>query len=167
MRAYVIQRLTLAVFLALGAASVVFFLIQLVPGDVVLAALGDAGGLTPEQVRVKREELGLDRPLPVQYVEWLGRVVRGDLGSSFVNGRPIGRDIALNFPRTIELVAVALWIGLLLGIPAGVYSATYQDRWPDYLLTGASLMAISVPSFVSGTLLLLLFGLELRWLPVS
>ena len=103
MRTYVLQRLILAGFLALGAGTVVFFLIQLAPGDVVLAALGDAGGLTPEQVAVKRQELGLDRPLPVQYVEWLGRVVRGDLGVSFVNGRPIARDLSLNFPRTLEL----------------------------------------------------------------
>jgi peptide/nickel transport system permease protein len=167
MRTYVVQRLILAGFLALGAATVVFFLIQLAPGDVVLAALGDAGGLTPEQVAVKRAELGLDRPLPVQYVEWVGRVVRGDLGVSFVNGRPIARDLSLNFPRTLELVGVALVIGLLLGIPAGVASAVHQDRWADHLLTGGSLLAVSVPSFVSGTLLLLVFGLQLRWLPVS
>src|ERR687887_621524 len=167
MRTYVIQRLLLAAFLALGAASVVFFMIQLAPGDVVLAALGDAGGLTPEQVRAKREELGLERPLPVRYVDWLGHAVRGDLGSSFVNGRSIGRDIGLNFPRTLELVAIAVLIGLLIGLPGGVYSATHQDRWPDYLLTAGSLVAVSVPTFVSGTLLLLLFGLQLRWLPVS
>jgi peptide/nickel transport system permease protein len=166
-RAYIAQRLILAVFLALGAATVVFFLIQLAPGDVVLAALGDAGGLTPEQVATKRHELGLDRPLPVQYVEWIGRIVRGDLGVSFVNGRPIARDLALNFPRTLELVIVALVIGLALGIPAGVASAIHQDRWPDLLLTSGSLLAVSVPSFVSGTILLLLFGLQLRWLPVS
>lgn len=167
MRGYVVQRLALAGFLALGAASVVFFMIQLAPGDVVLAALGDAGGLTPEQVQTKRAELGLDRPLLVRYAEWLGRAARGDLGSSFVNGRAIWRDISLNFPRTLELVGVALALGLLLGIPAGVSSATHRDRWPDYVLTGASLVAVSVPTFVSGTLLLLLFGLQLRWLPVS
>jgi peptide/nickel transport system permease protein len=166
-RTYIVQRLILAVFLALGAATVVFFLIQLAPGDVVLAALGDAGGLTPDQVATKRHELGLDRPLPVQYVEWLGRIVRGDLGVSFVNGRPIARDLALNFPRTLELVIVALAIGLAVGIPSGVASATNQDRWPDHLLTGGSLLAISVPSFVTGTILLLIFGLQLRWLPVS
>ena len=167
MRTYVLQRLILAGFLALGAGTVVFFLIQLAPGDVVLAALGDAGGLTPEQVAVKRQELGLDRPLVVQYVEWLGRVVRGDRGVSVVNGRPIARDLSLNFPRTLELVAVALIIGLALGVPAGVTSAVHQNRWPDYLLTGGSLLAVSVPSFVSGTLLLLVVGLQLRWLPVS
>lgn len=167
MQAYVVQRLILAVFLALGAATVVFFLIQLAPGDVVLAALGDAGGLTPEQVTVKRHELGLDRPLSIQYVEWLGRVMRGDLGVSFVNGRPIARDLSLNFPRTLELVIAALAIGLVLGIPAGVASAIHQDRWPDLLLAGGSLLAVSIPSFVSGTILLLFFGLQLRWLPVS
>jgi peptide/nickel transport system permease protein len=166
-RPYVVQRLVLAAFLALGAASIVFFMVQLAPGDVVLAALGDAGGLTPEQIRLKREELGLDRPLAVRYLDWLGHAARGDLGVSFVNGRSIARDIGLNFPRTLELVAVALLLGLALGIPAGVYSAVHQDGWPDHLLTGASLAAISIPTFVSGTLLLLLFGLQLRWLPVS
>jgi peptide/nickel transport system permease protein len=167
MRAYVVQRLSLALFLALGSASLVFFMINLAPGDVVLAALGDAGGLTAEQVRLKREELGLDRPLLVQYVDWLGRVVRADLGASFVNGRSIARDISLSLPRTLELVAAALLVGLVLGIPAGVSSATHQDRWADHVLTGASLLMVSVPSFVSGTLLVLFFGLQLRWLPVS
>ena len=167
MRAYVVQRLSLALFLALGSASLVFFMINLAPGDVVLAALGDAGGLTAEQVRLKREDLGLDRPLLVQYVDWLGRVVRADLGASFVNGRSIARDISLSLPRTLELVLAALLVGLVLGIPAGVYSATQQDHWADHVLMGASLLAVSVPSFVSGTLLLLFFGLQLRWLPVS
>jgi peptide/nickel transport system permease protein len=167
MRAYVVQRLSLALFLALGSASLVFFMINLAPGDVVLAALGDAGGLTAEQVRIKREDLGLDRPLLVQYVDWLGHVARGDLGASFVNGRSIARDISLSLPRTLELVVAALLVGLVLGIPAGVYSATRQDHWADHVLTGASLLAVSVPSFVSGTLLLLFFGLQLRWLPVS
>lgn len=167
MRAYVVQRLILALFLALGSASLVFLMINLAPGDVVLAALGDAGGLTAEQVRLKRAELGLDRPLPVQYVDWLGHVMQGDLGASFVNGRSIARDISLNLPRTLELVAAALLAGLALGIPAGVYSAIHQDHWADHVLTGASLLMVSVPSFVSGTLLVLFFGLQLRWLPVS
>src|SRR5207237_4183464 len=74
---------------------------------------------------------------------------------------------SLNFLRTLELVMVALAIGLALGIPAGVASAIHQDRWPDLLLTGGSLLAVSVPSFVSGTIMLLVFGLQLRWLPVS
>jgi peptide/nickel transport system permease protein len=164
---YIVQRLMLAVLLALGAASLVFFMIQLAPGDVVLAALGETGNLTPEQIQLKREELGQDRPLLVQYADWLSGVVRGDLGSSFVTTRSVSQDIALSFPRTIELVAVALAVGLCIGIPAGVFSATYQNRWPDYVLTSGSILMISVPSFVSGTLLLLLFGLRLRWLPVT
>jgi peptide/nickel transport system permease protein len=164
---YVVQRLILAGFLALGAASVVFFMIQLAPGDVVLAALGESGGLTPEQIRLKREELGLDRPLLIRYVDWVGGVVHGDLGKSFVTTRPVGGDIRLTLPRTLELVAVALAIGLLVGIPVGVSSANHQDRWPDFVLTGGTIAMISVPSFVSGTLLLLLFGLRLRWLPVT
>jgi len=167
MQPYALRRLVLSFFLALGAALIVFFSIHLAPGDAVLAALGEAGMMTPEQVQVKRHELGLDRPLLVQCGDWLAHLARGDLGVSFVNGRPIARDIAATFPRTLELVVAALLIGVLLGIPAGVYSATHQERWLDYLLTGLSLTAVSVPSFVSGTLLLLLFGLSLRWLPVS
>jgi peptide/nickel transport system permease protein len=167
MRIYALQRLVLSFFLALGAALIVFFLIHLAPGDAVLAALGDAGMMTPEQVQVKRHELGLDRSLLVQCGDWLAHLARGDLGVSFVNGRPIARDLAVTFPRSIELVVAALMIGVLLGIPAGVYSTTHQDRWLDYLLTGLSLTAVSIPSFVSGMLVLLLFGLTLRWLPVS
>jgi peptide/nickel transport system permease protein len=167
MRVYALQRLLLSFLLALGAALIVFFSIHLAPGDAVLAALGDAGMMTPEQVHVKRHELGLDRSLLVQCGDWLAHLARGDLGVSFVNGRPIARDLAATFPRSIELVVAALLIGVLLGIPAGVYSTTHQDRWLDYLLTALSLAAVSVPSFVSGMLVLLLFGLTLRWLPVS
>ncbi len=167
MRIYALQRLVLSFFLALGAALIVFFSIHLAPGDAVLAALGDAGMMTPEQVQVKRHELGLDRSLLVQCGDWLAHLARGDLGVSFVNGRPIARDLAATFPRSVELVVAALVIGVLLGIPAGVYSTTHQDRWLDYLLTGLSLTAVSIPSFVSGMLVLLLFGLTLRWLPVS
>jgi peptide/nickel transport system permease protein len=167
MRIYALQRLVLSFFLALGAALIVFFSIHLAPGDAVLAALGDAGMMTREQVQVKRHELGLDRSLLVQCGDWLAHLARGDLGVSFVNGRPIARDLAATFPRSIELVVAALLIGVLLGIPAGVYSTTHKDRWLDYLLTALSLAAVSVPSFVSGMLVLLLFGLTLRWLPVS
>ena len=167
MRIYALQRLVLSLFLALGAALIVFFSIHLAPGDAVLAALGDAGMMTREQVQVKRHELGLDRSLLVQCGDWLAHLARGDLGVSFVNGRPIARDLAATFPRSFELVVAALLIGVLLGIPAGVYSTTHQDRWLDYLLTALSLAAVSVPSFVSGMLVLLLFGLTLRWLPVS
>jgi len=167
MRIYALQRLVLSFFLALGAALIVFFSLHLAPGDAVLAALGDAGMMTREQVQVKRHELGLDRSLLVQCGDWLAHLARGDLGVSFVNGRPIARDLAATFPRSIELVVAALLIGVLLGIPAGVYSTTHQDRWLDYLLTALSLAAVSVPSFVSGMLVLLLFGLTLRWLPVS
>jgi peptide/nickel transport system permease protein len=167
MKIYALHRLVLSFFLALGAALIVFFSIHLAPGDAVLAALGDAGMMTREQVQVKRHELGLDRSLLVQCGDWLAHLARGDLGVSFVNGRPIARDLAATFPRSIELVVAALLIGVLLGIPAGVYSSTHQDRWLDYLLTALSLAAVSVPSFVSGMLVLLLFGLTLRWLPVS
>jgi peptide/nickel transport system permease protein len=167
MPTYVLRRVALSFFLALGAALIVFFSIHLAPGDAVMAALGEAGMMTPAQVQVKRHELGLDRPLLAQCGDWIAHLARGDLGTSFVNSRPIARDLAAAFPRTLELVAAALAIGLLAGIPAGVYSATHQDRWLDYLVTGLSLAAVSIPSFVSGTLLLLLFGLTLRWLPVS
>jgi peptide/nickel transport system permease protein len=167
MRIYALQRLVLSLFLALGASLIVFFSIHLAPGDAVLAALGDAGMMTPEQVQVKRHELGLDRSLLVQCGDWLAHLARGDLGVSFVNGRSIARDLAATFPRSVELVVAALLIGVLLGIPAGVYSTTHQDRWLDYLLTALSLAAVSIPSFVSGMLVLLLFGVTLRWLPVS
>ena len=167
MQLYVLRRIVLSFFLALGTALIVFCSIHLAPGDPVLAALGEAGMMTPAQAQVQRHKLGLDRPLLVQCGDWLAHLARGDLGVSFVNGRPIARDIAATFPRTLELVVAALLIGALVGIPAGVYSATHREGWLDYLLTGASLTAVSVPSFVSGTLLLLLFGLSLRWLPVS
>jgi peptide/nickel transport system permease protein len=167
MRRYALRRFALSFFLAAGAALAVFFLIHLASGDAVMAALGEAGMMTPEQVQVKRHELGLDRPLIVQCADWLGHLARGDLGVSFVNGRPIAPDLAATFPRTVELVGAAVVIALAVGIPGGVYSAIRKDGWLDYLVTVLSLAAVSIPSFVSGTALLLFFGLTLHWLPVS
>jgi peptide/nickel transport system permease protein len=164
---YLARRLLLAVLLAFGSASVVFLVMHLAPGDAVLAALGEGAGLTPSQVLIKRHQLGLDASLPAQYAAWLWLLLHGDLGRSFIDNRVLAPDIVSYFGRTLELMAGAVAIALVLGIPAGLYSAARQDSRADVCLTGVTLLSISVPNFVLGTLLLLLVGLRLRWVPVG
>jgi peptide/nickel transport system permease protein len=164
---YTVRRTLMAVFLVLGAATVVFVLIHMVPGDVVVAMLGEMSTLTPEQIEAVRHRLGLDLPLHIQYFNWISSVVRGDLQESLVHGRPVMTDVLIRLPRTLELVVVSMALGLSLGIPTGTLAAIRRDSAPDFVLSVVGLMGLSLPSFVMGTLLILVLGLQLRWFPCS
>jgi peptide/nickel transport system permease protein len=157
----------MAFFLILGAATVVFVLIHMVPGDVVTSMLGETTVLTAEQIEAMRHKLGLDLPLHLQYFNWISSVVRGDLQESLVHGRPVATDILARLPRTLELVVVSMVLGLSLGIPAGILAAIRRDGTIDFVLSVVGLAGLSLPSFVTGTLLILVFGLQLRWFPCS
>ena len=163
MQTYILRRLIISVAQLLGAATLVFFMIRLVPGDPAGAILGESAN--QEQIQAIRAQLGLDRPLIEQYTGWLGKLFRGDLGQSLISGRSIGQDVAYYFPRTLELALSAFLIGVLIGIPNGVLAAVWRDRPPDLIATSMSLVGLSVPNFVLGTLLIILFGLWLRWFP--
>jgi len=160
---YVVRRLLGALPILLGVSVLVFALLHLIPGDPVLAMLGNEAD--PRAVRALRQELGLDRPLPVQYVEWLGRVLRGNLSRSIQTREPVARLILERFPATLELAAAALLLGVSGGVVAGVVSARRRDRPPDYLATSLALFGISMPNFWLGILLILLFSLYQGWLP--
>ncbi len=162
---YVIRRLVQAVPVMLFASVVVFLMIYLVPGDPVLAVLG--GEARPEQVEAMRKEMGLDRPLVVQYGRWLGRVVRGDLGVSFINSYPVWSLIGLKLPATLALSAGALTVALVTSLPLGILAAVRQGSWVDRLAVGFTALGLSVPTFWLGVLLVLLFSLRLQWLPAS
>jgi peptide/nickel transport system permease protein len=166
MGAYILRRLIQSALLIFIIASLVSVFIQLLPGDPAYIILGETNA-TPERVAAVRRELGLDRPLLVQYADWLSRVVRGDLGQSLTSKRPIGPDLAKRLPRTFELIGASMALAVLLGVPAGILAARYRNRAPDILVSLFSVVWISTPVFVSGTILLLVFGVKLRLLPAT
>ena len=162
---YALHRLLLALPVVIGVSLVVFALMRLIPGDVVDRILGTEAGATPERREELRRLFGIDRPIHVQYLEWIGRALRGDLGSSLLNGRPVLGDLWLRLPATLELASLSLLIALLIGIPLGVWAAVRHHRWPDYLGSSFALLGVSIPNFWLGTMLILVFSLGLRWLP--
>jgi peptide/nickel transport system permease protein len=144
-------------------ASVVFLLLRIVPGDPARAILGETAN--DEQVATMRQRLGIDRPVYEQYGSWMGRVARGDLGTSVISGRSVLLDVRLRIGNTAELIALSTILSLVVGMPLGIVAALRANRSADYLLSSLAVLGLSLPSFVVGTVLLLVFGLTLRWLP--
>ena len=161
----VLRRVALSIPILLLVSIMVFALIHLIPGDPVTVMLGQEA--TPEVKQALRHELGLDRPLVIQYFVWLGRVVRGDLGRSLVDRAPVLDQIRLRLPATIELAIGAFLIALLIAIPAGVLSATRRGSAVDHASTVLALGGLSLPSFWLAMLLIIVFAVKLQWLPAS
>ena len=143
----------------------VFLLIHLVPGDPVLQMLGE--GAPAADIQATRHAYGLDVPLPRQYVNYWRGVLHGDLGTSVRLGQSVGRLILQRYPYTLELTLAALFIAVLLSVPAGVRSARRRDLWDDRVLGVVSLFGLSFPNVALGPILILFFALQLGWLPVS
>ncbi|HEV8308036.1 MAG TPA: ABC transporter permease [Methylomirabilota bacterium] len=165
MAQYVFVRLLQLVPVLFMASVAVWLLIYLIPGDPALALLGP--DVTPEQLQLARARMGLDQPLPVQYALWLGRVTRGDLGVSYLNGLPVRTMLAQRVPVTLQLTAASLIVALLIAAPLGILSAVRPRSWWSRVASGYNALAMAVPTFWLGILLVLLFGLYLRWLPTS
>jgi len=158
------RRLLLLPVTLLGVTLVTFLAIHLIPGDPAEVLAG--GPLaTPEAVEAMRTRLGLDRPLPVQYLSYLGRLLRGDLGVSLFTGRSVASEIGERFPASLELAAAALLLGLPVGTALGALAATRRDRLPDHLARVISLVGLSLPSFWLALLLVWLFAVKLGRLP--
>jgi peptide/nickel transport system permease protein len=155
----------LAVPTILGVVTAVFLLIRLVPGDVVTYMIGLEGSLPQGRVEELRRLFGVDRPLHVQYADYVGNVVRGNLGKSLRTGRPVGPELARRFPVTIQLALMGLLAAVAIGVPIGILAALRRGRLADYLATTFVLIGLSVPSFWLAILLILLFALRLGWLP--
>ena len=162
---YIAQRLVLSIPVFLAVATIVFFVVRVIPGDPAVAALGDYA--SKEAVEALRESMGLNAPLPVQYVQFLIGLVRGDLGKSMITGLSIRDQITQALPYTLELTILAIVIGTLLGVPIGVYTAIRRNRLADYLGRVLSLTGLSVPAFYLGILLILLLAIQFRWLPAA
>ncbi|TKT78294.1 ABC transporter permease [Aquamicrobium sp. LC103] len=161
---YVIKRILLGIPTLFAMFTAIFVIIRVVPGDAAAVILGDHA--TPAALEALRTELGLDRPLLQQYLEFLGGLLQGDLGTSLVTRRPVLQEALLVLPNTLELAFASIIVGLALGIPLGVYAAINRNSWPDYFGRLFSLVGLSLPAFVSGILLLLAFAIQLRWFPV-
>jgi dipeptide transport system permease protein len=166
MLGYLIKRLAILIPTFLGVSIVAFGLIRLVPGDPVLAMIGERGA-TPETIARMRERLELDRPLPVQYGSFLRRAARGDLGESIVSHRPVLEELKDRFPATLELGLVAMLLAIAIGIPLGILAAIRRGTVLDYLTMGGSLVGYSMPIFWWGLILILIFSVKLGWTPVS
>jgi peptide/nickel transport system permease protein len=166
MRRYIVTRVLLTIPMVLILASLVFFVLRIVPGDPVQSSLGPKG--SPALVEQLNEELGLDDPLIVQYVRFLGDVVTLDFGNALTSGRrPIVDELGERMPATVELVVPAAMLALLLGIIPGTFAATRRRRAPDYALRSASVVIYSMPIFWLGLLFQLFFSVRLGWTPVA
>ena len=157
------QRLAATVPVLLSVVTLVFVVVRVLPGDPAQAALGE--NASSAAVAELRGRMGLDAPLPVQYLRFMGDLAHGDLGDSLINGTPVRDQIAYNLPFTIQLTVLSIVIGLVCGVPLGIWTAIERNRTPDYVGRILSLAGLSIPAFYLGILLILLFGVQLRWLP--
>ncbi|HEY3063374.1 MAG TPA: ABC transporter permease [Chloroflexota bacterium] len=163
MSQYVTRRLLLVVPTLVGLSMVVFALVRLLPGDAVTMLLQDyAYAKDADEMRAK---LGLDRPIPVQYAEWVSGVVRGDLGTSLRSKTPVATELGKRIPVTAELGAFGLIVGLLIAVPVGVLSAVRQDRAIDYLARSVAIAFLAIPGFWLGTLVVTLPSVWWQWTP--
>jgi peptide/nickel transport system permease protein len=166
MTKYVGRRLVQAAFVLWLAVTLAFAGLQLTPGDPAQALLA-ASGATPEQVAERRAQLGLDDPLPRQYARYLWNLARGDLGQSWLHGRPVGQMIWEQLPATVELAVAATMVGIVLGLALGILAALRRSTWLDTVTTAVSVVGLSTPTYWSGLVAILLFSLYLRWLPAT
>jgi len=163
--AYAVRRLAATVPVMLVVAVFVFSLLHLSPGDPAIVIAGDQA--SPADVARIRETLGLDRPYLEQFVGWLGRAVRGDLGQSIFSNLPVSHLIAQRIEPTLMLMLLTVAIAVSVAVPLGVLAAWTAGRWIDRVLMAAAVLGFSVPVFVTGYLLAWLFALQLEWLPVQ
>lgn len=165
MKEYVFKKLLLLVPTLLAITFLVFSMMQFIPGDPIHLLLGDM--YDQRAADELRHEYGLDKPLIVQYVRWLARLVQGDWGQSIFTHRPVFQDIAYRIPISVELIVLSMLLALLISIPAGVISAIRPYTPLDYSAMTVAMLGISIPDFFLGILLFLLFSLTLGWLPVQ
>lgn len=161
------QARSLAAFLVvtaltfLGLLAITFFIGRVIPIDPVIAVVGDRA--TQEQYEAARAEMGLDRPRLVQFADYVGEVLRGDLGTSVSTNNPVAQDLLRVFPATLEMATIGIVIGVLMGVPMGVLAATRQGTWADQVIRVFALLGYSIPAFWLGLVGLALFYAELSW----
>ena len=168
MTAYIIRRLILAVIVLVLVSIFVFLAMRLLPGDPVLMFVSSSSiqNITDEQLEALRHEFGLDKTLPMQYLDWISGVLLGDFGRSILNRSPVTDEILKRLPITLYLGVVAFIVAVIVGIPAGVLCAVRRGTWLDNLITTLSNIGITIPVFWLGIILIYVFALYFEWLPV-
>ncbi len=169
MLSYTVRRLFSAIFVILGVLTLVFFSMHLAPGDPIdmLLPPGVGGRASGELIEQLRARHGLDQPLHTQYLRYVGNALQFDLGQSIRTDRPVTAEVLRLYPATIELTLAALLVAALVGVPLGVLAAVHKNSLIDNLTTTVALLGVSLPHFLLGLLLMLVFALELGWLPPS
>lgn len=157
MAAYIVQRLLLMVLTLFGVSVAIFVLLRIVPGNIADILFDSAGLIDPADKAKIISDLGLDRSIPVQYVQWINGLFHGDLGYSYVSEKPVLEEIAPRIPITARLAGLALFFSVIVGVPLGVISAVRQNTWLDYVLRVVSLSGLSLPAFWLGLLILMAF----------
>jgi len=165
MGAYLLRRLGATGLTLFGVSLLVFGMVRLIPGTVVEQLLGQAAMSSPEVLASFRHFFGLDRPLSVQYVDWLAGIVRGDFGVSWLSGKPVLRMFLERVPVSAELAVLAVGWSLLLGVPLGTVSAVWRGGFRDSAVRVGATLGLSLPAFWQGTVLILLFSIYLGWMP--
>jgi len=163
----ILSRLVRMIATLLAVSALTFFMVQLLPGDPVDLKISPEAQQDREAVDRIREELGLNRPVIVQYASWLGDIVTGDLGNSFITDQPVANIMRERLPITLELAAVAIVFAVVLAIPLGVLSAYKQGRAPDKFISAGLQIGLSIPNFVVGVFVIWLFAEKLRWFPAT
>ena len=162
---FVVRRLLGMLPVLLAVSLLTFLIASLLPGDLALVILGDQA--TPENVAALRRDMGLDQPLWWRYLSWLGHVLQGDLGRSFRTGQTVLQAVAERIPVSLQLMLMAEFIGLLIGLPVAIACAARAGGAFDRFMTGSAFAMLSMPSFLTAILLIYLFAVELHWLPAT
>lgn len=164
---YIAQRIVALIPVLIGISLVTFFLIRLVPGDVVDLMLANETSLDSERAQEIRRVFGLDQPIHIQYLDWAGGVVQGELGTSLRTGEPVRQEIFSKLPVTVELTFFSVAIALIIAIPAGIIAAVRAGTKTEAAAQGASLLGLSIPSFWLGTMLILISSRYFGWFPAA
>jgi len=161
---YLLQRILSTIPTVFGALVIMFILTRILPGDPVLMVLGPAHA-SPENIENLRQLMGLDHSIPVQFVRYLGQLMKGDLGFSWHSGNPVSKELITRFPATFELTTFSLILMVIFGFPLGVIAGHYRNKAPDNIINGMTVMGISMPTFWLGLLLIYVFFFKLGIAP--
>jgi peptide/nickel transport system permease protein len=170
MTTYIIRRIIQGLLVLILVTILVFFVIRLLPGDpliIFVAQTAQLEAMPPEMIEQLRHQFGLDKPIYIQYVNWIGNIFQGDFGTSIFYQEKVSTLLKERFPVTIHLGALALIVGAVVGIAAGVVTAVRRGKWLDRLITPLTYLGITIPVFWLGILMIYAFGLKLQWLPIS
>ena len=168
MARYVLRRFVTSVALLLLSSVLIFLVMRVIPGDPTLTKLGGTiKDVDPRALDAIRHELGIDKPLPTQYWNWVGGIVHGDFGHSYFSQFPVTTLIGQRIGATVELAVMAMLIGLAIAVPAATLGAIWRNRVVDGLLSGFAALGMATPAFVTGIVLIIVFGLKLHWLPTQ